>query len=90
MRAVASWCFRHRLIVMALWLVAIIGATALERGVGSNYVDNFILPSTQSAQARALLERSAPRVSGDTDQLVVAVDHGRVTAPAVEKRIITF
>lgn len=87
MRAVASWCFRHKLIVAALWLVAIVGASTIERGVGSNYVDNFNLPSTQSAQARALLERSAPKVSGDSDQIVVAVNHGKVTAPGVQQRL---
>jgi putative drug exporter of the RND superfamily len=35
----------------------------------------------------SLLEHAAPKVSGDVDRLVVAVDHGRVTDPAVKARM---
>ncbi|HEX3802992.1 MAG TPA: MMPL family transporter [Solirubrobacteraceae bacterium] len=86
MRAAARWCYTHRLLVVALWVVALVGATIASRGVGSNYQDNFSLPQTQSFQAMSLLERAAPKVSGDVDRLVVATDHGRVTDPAVKAR----
>jgi len=87
MRAAARWCYRHRLLVVALWVVAIVGANIAVRGVGSNYQDNFSLPQTQSYQAMSLLEHAAPKVSGDVDRLVVATDHGRVTDPAVRARM---
>jgi putative drug exporter of the RND superfamily len=86
MRAAARWCFRHRLLVVALWVIAIVGANLAVRDVGSNYADDFSLHQTQSYQAMSLLERAAPKVSGDVDRLVVAVDHGRVTDPAVRAR----
>jgi putative drug exporter of the RND superfamily len=86
MRLIARWCFRHRLLVVAIWLIAVVGFGALERGIGSNYQDNFSLPQTQSFQAMRLLDRAAPKASGDVDQLVVAVDHGKVTDAAVRLR----
>jgi putative drug exporter of the RND superfamily len=87
MRAAARWCFRHRLLVVALWTVLLIGTTVAAHGIGSSYQDNFSLPQTQSFQAMSLLERAAPKVSGDVDRLVVATSHGRVTDPAVRGRM---
>jgi RND superfamily putative drug exporter len=87
MRAAARWCFGHRLLVVALWMVALLGATVAAQGVGSSYQDNFTLPQTQSFQALSLLRRAAPKVSGDVDRLVVATTRGSVTHAAVQKRM---
>ena len=90
MRTLATWCYRHRAITIATWIAALIGLTALHAAAGSAYSDNFDLPHTQSFDAIRLLEKHAPRVSGETDQLVIAVNHGRVTDPAVRARAITL
>ncbi len=87
MRKLARWCFTHRRAVVLGWLVALIGLTALHSAVGSAYSDNFRLSGTQSFDAVNLLERNAPRASGDTEQIVIAVDHGRVTDPAVRSQV---
>jgi putative drug exporter of the RND superfamily len=87
MRATARWCYRHRLLVVALWMVALIGTSLAARGIGSSYQDNFALPQTQSFQAMSLLERSAPKVAGDVDRLVVATSRGAVTDRAVRERL---
>ncbi len=87
MRATARWCLRHRLLVVALWLGALIASNLLLGGLGSNYADNFNLPQTQSFQAAALLSRNAPRASGDVDRIVVAVTSGSVRATAVRTRM---
>ncbi len=83
MRRLAAWCFTHRRIVALAWVAALAGMTAIHSAAGSAYSDNFRLSGTQSFDAVNLLERSAPRSSGDTDQIVIAVKQGRVTAPAV-------
>ena len=87
MRRLASWCFTHRRIVLLGWLVALIGLTALHSALGSAYSDNFRLSGTQSFDAVNLLERSAPKASGDTEQVVIAVHHGKVTDPAVRSEV---
>ena len=69
------------------WLgAAIVGVTALHGAVGSSYSDNFKLPHTQSFDAIRLLQRNAPKASGDTDQLVIGARQGKVTDPAIRAK----
>ncbi|HET8978142.1 MAG TPA: MMPL family transporter [Solirubrobacteraceae bacterium] len=86
MRKLARWCFRHRFLTIALWLAVLVGLNGLHSLTGSAYTDNFKLSKTGSFQAMQLLARADPRASGETDQLVIAVSHGRVTDPAVRAR----
>ncbi len=89
MRALARWCFTHRRTVALAWVAALICLTAIHSAVGSAYSDNFRLSGTQSFDAVNLLQRAAPRASGDTDQVVIAVKQGRVTDPAVRSKVQT-
>ncbi len=86
MRKLAGWCYGHRALTIGAWVLALVALTAIHSAVGSAYSDNFTLPHTQSFDAVRLLERSAPRASGETDQLVIAVRNGKVTDPAVRGR----
>jgi len=86
-RKLARWCFIHRRIVVLGWVAALIGLTAIHSAVGSAYSDNFRLSGTQSFDAVNLLERNAPRASGDTEQVVIAVDRGRVTDRATRAQV---
>ena len=87
MRSLARWCFTHRRIVLAAWLAALIGLTVIHTSVGSNYKNNFNLPGTQSFEALNLLQRNAPKQSGDREQIVIATKQGRVTDPAVRAQV---
>jgi RND superfamily putative drug exporter len=73
-------------VTLGAWIVSLIALVAIHSGAGSAYTDNFKLPHTGSFDAIRLLQRSSPRASGETDQLVVAVDQGKVTDPAVKAR----
>jgi RND superfamily putative drug exporter len=86
MRKLASWCFRHRVATLAAWVVVLAGLNVIHSAVGSAYSDNFKLPHTGSFDALRLLQRAAPSASGETDQLVIGVDRGKVTDPAVRAR----
>ena len=86
MRSLARWCVTHRRVVLAGWLVALVGLTVLSQSAGTAYKDSFSLNGTQSFEAQTLLQRSAPKAAGDREQIVLAVDHGRVTDPAVRAR----
>jgi putative drug exporter of the RND superfamily len=86
MRSIARWCVTHRRMVLVGWLVVLVGLTVLSQSVGTDYKNSFSLNGTQSFEAQNLLQRSAPKAAGDKEQVVLAVDHGRVTAPAVRAR----
>ncbi len=86
MRQLATWCFRHRLLTVVAWIVALVGVNVIHSAAGSAYTDNFKLPHTGSFDAIRLLQKANPRASGETDQLVIAVAHGRVTDPAARAR----
>jgi RND superfamily putative drug exporter len=87
MRSLARWCFRRRWIVLAAWAVALVGLNALHSAAGSDYKDQFKLSGTDSFDAVHLLQRSAPKASGDQEQIVFAVKDGKVTDPQVRQRV---
>ncbi len=89
MRTIARWCFRHRWIVLAGWLVALVGLSAIHGAAGSDYKDEFKLSGTDSFDALNLLQKSAPKASGDQEQLVVAVKDGKITDPQTKARVET-
>jgi RND superfamily putative drug exporter len=78
MSALARWCFRHRLIVLACWLVALFGVGAANITAGTAYSTKFQLPDTPSTQALAILQHDFPAASGEADQIVVEALHGSV------------
>jgi putative drug exporter of the RND superfamily len=88
MRKLARWSFSHRRLVLAAWLVAVIGLTVIHSSVGSAYRDSFKLSGTESSEAQELLERSSPRTSGDVDHIVVAAEDGKkIGEPAVKSDV---
>jgi putative drug exporter of the RND superfamily len=87
MSAMAHWCYRHRRLVLVLWVVGFIAMGAISKGVGSAYANSFTLPATDSSRALTLLQNEFPAVSGETDTIVWRVPKGSVTDPAVQARI---
>ncbi|HWD72489.1 MAG TPA: MMPL family transporter, partial [Actinomycetota bacterium] len=88
MRTLARFSFRHRWLVVAVWLVALVGITLLTRAVGTGYSNSFTLPKTESTRAIELLQAAQPRQAGDVDQIVLATSGGaRVTDPDVEAKV---
>jgi len=90
MRALAGWCVAHRRWVVVGWVVLLIGITLISRSVGSAYKDSFSLNGTQSFEAQTLLQKVAPKAAGDTEQVVIAVQQGKVTDPAVRAQVTTM
>jgi putative drug exporter of the RND superfamily len=87
MRSLARWCFRHRWIVLLSWIVALVGLSAIHAGAGSDYKDQFKLSGTDSFDALHLLQRSAPKASGDQETIVVKAKDGKITDPATKARV---
>src|SRR3954451_11756063 len=85
MRALARWCYTHKFVVLAVWIVALVVLGGLNAKAGSGYTDSFSLPGTESTTALNLLTDNFNTESTDTNQVVFAA--GDVNDPATKARI---
>jgi putative drug exporter of the RND superfamily len=84
MRLLATWCYRHRKLVLLLWVLALVGATFLSKATGTNYSNSFTLPNTESTHALAVLQSVSPKFSGDIERIVFETSGGTtIDDPAV-------
>ncbi|HWA53364.1 MAG TPA: MMPL family transporter [Solirubrobacterales bacterium] len=86
MRRFATWCTGHRAIVIVGWIVALIGFGIIAASAGSDFTEEFSLPSSDSKDALDLLENRFPAQAGDVVQIVYKAESG-VESPAVEKKM---
>src|SRR6266478_714702 len=87
MRRLAHWAFVHRRLVLAGWVGVLAVAFFIGSATGSNYSSGSKLSGTESATAQSLLQRAAPSVSGDTERIVFATKHQRLTQPAIRSTV---
>ena len=87
MPAIARWCFRHRFVVIAAWVLVLVGLGALSQAIKSDYNNSFSLPGTGSTTAQQLLAKAIPAQAGDSDTIVWQVSHGTVRDATVSTRI---
>src|ERR1700756_350119 len=87
MRSLARWCVRHRLVVLGIWLIVLVGTFFGQSALGSHYASGTTLSGTPSAAAASLLQRAVPAQSGDTEQIVFQAKTGTVNNPAVQAQI---
>jgi putative drug exporter of the RND superfamily len=87
MRRLARWCVTHRLAVIAIWLVVLVGAVFIGSSTGSNYTAGTTASGTQSATAQNLLKHASPGAAGDTEQIVFATHGKPITGAAVRGEI---
>ncbi len=86
MRSLASFSFRHRRLVLAGWLIALVGLAGASGAAGNGYKDSFSLPNTDSTRAFDLLKADSPAASGDQVTAVFSVASGKVTDPGARQR----
>jgi len=67
---IADWCLAHRRVVVAAWLIFIIGMLALSRGIGADYRFSTDFPGSESIKAAELLQENSPAQSGETITIV--------------------
>ncbi len=84
MAALARWCFHHRRMVLAIWLVALLGFGGIDRATGASYANNFSLPATDSSRALDILKANFPSQAGDSEQIVVQAKQGTLDDPATK------
>ena len=89
MRALATWCFRHRRLVVLFWAVALVGMISASRAVGTNYTNTFSLPDTESTRAINLLKSASPQNAGDNERIVFETTRGTMVADTAVRARIT-
>jgi RND superfamily putative drug exporter len=91
MRTLAGWCVNHRRLVLIIWAIVLVASLGIMKSVGTAYSNSFNFPNTESSDAIKLLQANAPKISGDTEQIVYATSGGvKVTDPSVKKSITTM
>jgi putative drug exporter of the RND superfamily len=83
----ARWAVTHRGRVAIGWIALLIVAMAASSAAKPHYVNNLSLPGTDSQRATDLLKRGFATQSGDTDQIVLHVSSGKITAASVRTRV---
>ena len=86
MRRFAVWTTSHRWTVVISWIVGLIAMGFIASSVGSDFSEEFSLPSSDSKDALDLLENRFPAQAGDTVQIVYKADSG-VEQPAVKQKM---
>ncbi len=86
MRRFATWCTGHRKTVILSWIVALIGIGMISGSVGSDFTEEFKLPSSDSQEAFDLLEDRFPQQAGVTAEIVYKAAAG-ADSPAVRKKM---
>ncbi len=86
---VAGWCHRRRRIVLAAWLVLLIGVNVLSSAGGSRFALSFHLPDSDAQKAQDLLTSKFSAAAGASTDVVFA-STGPVSAPATKARIDTL
>jgi RND superfamily putative drug exporter len=86
MRSFASWITSHRKTVIGGWIVALVAIGFIAKAAGSDFSEEFSLPSSDSKDALDLLENRFPAQAGDTVQIVYKAEDG-VESPAVEGKM---
>ena len=77
MRRLARSCYRHRRVVLALWVVLLVGLTVLANVAGGVFKVDFALPGSESQRAIDILEsKGFGDRAGEQAQIVFEAEQG--------------
>jgi RND superfamily putative drug exporter len=85
MRRFATWTTGHRKTVILSWIVALIGIGAIAGSAGSEFSEEFNLPSSDSVEALRLLEDRFPQQAGESATIVFKAPGGIASEPVQGK-----
>ena len=84
LKRLAHGCYRRRWVVLAGWIVLLVGLFALNSSFGGKFLDDFALPGSESQEAVDLLESHGFEArTGFSGQVVFEADD--VRAPDVQQ-----
>ena len=67
---------RHRWWVLGVWLLVLLGAVGAHRAAGGDFVNNYTVPGSESADGLDLLESDFSSASGYSGQIVFHATSG--------------
>jgi RND superfamily putative drug exporter len=79
------FCTRHRLLVLAAWLVVVVGVVFAAKAVGENTSDNLTLPGTDSQRATDVLNDRFPEQANGSVPIVLEAPSGKTLDAGSEK-----
>jgi RND superfamily putative drug exporter len=82
----ARWCFHHRRLVLASWILGFVAFGFLGSSFNGGYSQSADLPGSDAVAAFDLLKARFPQQSGDSVLVVFRADRG-VDDPAVRPRV---
>ena len=82
----ARWSFRHRRLMLLMWVVGLVAFIGLQLAAGGEYSTDFSLPGAESQKAVDLLQKRFPEQAGDTADIVFQADNG-ITDPSIQARM---
>src|SRR3954452_1935069 len=88
LKKLAAGCYRHRWMVLILWVVILIGVNVLAKASGDNLLKTFSLPGTESQSTFDVLKKDFAR-PGDTGNLVFKVKGGGSVKDAATQAEVT-
>jgi RND superfamily putative drug exporter len=83
--ALGRLCVRHRFVVIAVWLVAVVALAAAARSTGQQTSDNLVLPGTDSQRATNTLTSRFPKQANGTNPITLQVAKGQKLTDAKYK-----
>lgn len=81
------FCVRHRWLVVAIWLVAMVTVAGLAKTLGSKTSDNYTLPGTGAQQASDVLSRLFPSQKNGSSPIVFHASTGVLTEGARKQAV---
>ncbi|MFF4120532.1 MMPL family transporter [Streptomyces sp. NPDC001714] len=87
MSSLASWCHRHRLVVVLAWTGLLLALGAAAGAAGANFGNSPTSQNTDSAKATALLQKAANSAAGKSGRIVWQVKGGKVTDAATAAKM---
>ncbi len=85
----ARACARHGWRTIAVWVIAVAAIAGASQTLGGPLVNEFTIPDSEAQQATDLLADRFPARSGDSAQIVFALDRGRLDAGGSRAAVAT-
>jgi len=76
LKNITSWSYRHRRLVVAAWVVILVGINMAAMAFGKDNKQDYLSPGTDSNAAVQLLDARFPAQAGDTVTIVIHDETG--------------